>query len=240
MGQRIVAIIQARLGSSRLPLKSLLCLRGMPIIDWVTERVGRASKLAGLIVATPDTDLDEALRQHLQCRQTPCMAGPEADVLSRFCQAAALADADLVVRVCADNPLIWPEAIDRLADFYQNGAYDYAYNHIPRGNLWPDGLGAEIISRDLLEDLDKKAKEPSQREHCLNYIWDNAGKFRIGTFNPREDWLCRPDIKLDVDSPKDFLRLALMPLAADMDARQIIAAADLQIKTSDSKKQAGA
>ena len=219
---KVIAIIQARLGSSRLPLKSLLCLRDLPVIDWVARRLGAANRLDGIMVAVPDTPLDVVLLEHLRRRGIPCMAGPEDDVLARFAQAAKLADAGLVVRVCADNPLIWGAAVDRLVDFYRAGQWDYAYNHIPRNNLWPDGLGAEILSRDLLESLDQKAVEPSQREHCLNYIWDNAATFRIGTFDPEEEWLRRPDLCLDMDRPDDFRRLAVRPISPDMDARAIV------------------
>ena len=225
-GGRVVAIVQARLGSSRLPLKSLLTLRGLPIIDWVTERLSRARRLDGLLVAVPDTALDRVLAEHLERRGVPVMAGPEEDVLARFAQAAKQADAGLVVRVCADNPCIWGEAVDRLVDFYRTNPCDYAYNHIPRHNLWPDGLGAEILSRDLLDELDSRAKAPSQREHCLNYLWDNAGRYRIATFDPEEAWLRRPDIRLDVDNADDFRRLALMPLDPGMDARALVSAWD--------------
>ncbi|MDE7240517.1 NTP transferase domain-containing protein [Desulfovibrio sp.] len=225
-GGRVVAIVQARLGSTRLPLKSLLSLRGLPIIDWVTQRLGRARRLDGLIVAVPDTELDRVLFEHLTRRGVPVMAGPEEDVLARFAQAAKQADAGLVVRVCADNPCIWGDAVDRLVDFYRKGGCEYAYNHIPRKNLWPDGLGAEILSRDLLDELDKRARLPGQREHCLNYIWDNAQSYRIATFDPEEPWLRRPELKLDVDSAEDFRRLALLPLSPAMDAREIIDACD--------------
>lgn len=229
---RVVAIVQARLGSSRLPLKSLLCLRSMPVIDWVTQRLARARRLSGLLVAVPDTGLDQVLKAHLERAGVPVMAGPETDVLARFTQAARQADADLVVRVCADNPCIWGEAVDRLVDFYAATPCDYAYNHVPRNNRWPDGLGAEILSRGLLEELDAEAREPAQREHCLNYIWDNAGRYRIATFDPAERWLCRPDIRLDVDSADDFRRLALMPLTPDMDAAALVRAWDAAAATA--------
>lgn len=226
IGGRVIAIIQARLGSSRLPLKSLLSLRGTPIIDWVTQRVAVARRLDGMVVAVPDTELDRVLLEHLERRGVPAMVGPEQDVLRRFTLAAQKADAAAVVRICADNPCIWGEAVDRLVEFYHNGACEYAYNHIPRNNLWPDGLGAEILSRDLLEELDDRAHLPSQREHCLNYLWDNADSYRIATFDPAEAWLRRPDIRLDVDSADDFRRLALLPLSPDMDARALVSAWD--------------
>lgn len=218
----IVAIIQARLGSSRLPLKSLLSLRDYPIIDWICQRLCRSKLLSQMIVAIPDTQLDEILGEHLQRRGIPFMAGSESDVLSRFTQAAEITKADLVVRICADNPLVWWEAIDRLIEFYLSHALDYAYNHVPKLNLWPDGLGAEIISRTTLWELHEKAKLKSQREHCLNYIWDNAAKFRIGTFDPVETWLRRPYLKLDIDTREDFRKLSLKNINPDMNAQEIL------------------
>lgn len=222
----VVAIIQARMGSSRLPLKSLVTLNGAPIIDWVTDRVGAAREISAAVVATPDTRLDKPLRDHLKSRGIRVIKGSENDVLARFLLAARQTNADLVLRVCADNPFIWPEAIDRLVRFYRAGNYDYAYNHIPRGNAWPDGLGAEILARETLEKIAKLADKPAQREHCLNYIWDNPSDFRIGSFDPEENWLRRPDIKLDIDTPEDFRRLSLPGIRTQSGAREIIAAWD--------------
>lgn len=224
MKRNIVAIVQARLGSSRLPLKSLLCLRGLPVIDWVTTRLKKSRLLSRIIVAVPDTELDRVLIEHLKTAATDYIAGPEEDVLRRFVLAARATDADYIVRVCADNPLVWAEAIDQLIEFYAVNECDYAWNHVPRDNLWPDGLGAEIISAPLLYELDRLAQLPSQREHCLNYIRDNEASFRLATFDPVEPWLCRPDLKLDLDSPADFQKLALLPLNPHMNAAEIVAA----------------
>lgn len=219
---RRIAIVQSRLGSTRLPLKAFLQLHGIALIDWVLMRLKKARNLDDIIVAVPDTELDGLLLKYLEERGAHCIAGPEDDVLGRFLKAAQKTDAGEIVRVCADNPLIWGEAVDRLVDFYKSRECDYAYNHIPRNNLWPDGLGAEIVSRDLLEEIGQKAQLQSQREHCLNYIWDNTSQYRIATFNPDEEWLRRPDIKLDVDTPEDFLRLASRPLNPAMDAAKIV------------------
>lgn len=235
---KIAAIIQARLGSSRLPLKSLLTLRGKPVIDWVVERLGSSRALAGnIIVALPDTRLDLALFEHLRSQNVTCIFGSEDDVLGRMAKAAARLEADLVIRVCADNPLVWGEAIDQLADFYMNGDFDYAYNHVPKNNLWPDGLGAEIVSRKLLLELDNVARSPTQREHCLNYIWDNPAMFKIGTFNPADERLRRPDVKLDLDTVRDFEKLALMPLQPDMEAPEIIRTYDESLAGTGQEKK---
>lgn len=222
--KKVVAIVQARLGSSRLPLKSLLCLKSKPIIDWVVSRLKKSKRIDELIVAIPNTELDKVLLEHLQKQNVKCFTGPENDVLKRFTMAANEVNAETVVRICADNPLVWGEAIDRLIKFYNDSNCDYAYNHIPKNNLWPDGLGAEIISAKLLAEMDAKACKASQREHCFNYIWDNSASYRIATFDPIEDWLRRPDLKFDIDSPEDFQRLALLPINPDMDGKDIIKA----------------
>lgn len=221
--QRTVAIVQARLGSSRLPMKSLLALRGLPIIDWVAERLARATLLDEIVFAVPDTALDDVLAAHLEAAGRHVIRGSEQDVLGRFILAAAASRADAVVRVCADNPLIHGSAVDELIGFYRRERPDYAYNHIPHGNLWPDGLGAEIIGRDILEELGRRADIPSQREHALNYIWDNPQDFRTATFDPADSQIRRPDLKLDVDTPQDFARLALAPVNVNTSPRALAA-----------------
>lgn len=221
---RVVAIVQARLGSTRLPLKSLLCLRGYSLVDWVARRLGMASELDELIFAIPDTELDRVLAEHLERSGIRCARGPENDVLERFVQTARLSGADIIVRVCADNPLVSPEAVDRLVRFFKNTRPDYAYNHIPRGNLWPDGLGAEIVTRQTLEYIGAKAYTASQREHCFNYIWDNPSKWNIATFDPEEKWLQRPDLKLDIDSREDFQKIARLDISPEISLAELIRA----------------
>ena len=219
---KTVAIVQARLGSTRLPMKSLLSLKGLAIIDWVAARLERSALLDEIVFALPDTPLDDVLAAHLRNRGRHVERGPEADVLRRFALAAAAANAGAIVRVCADNPLIDGGCVDELIDFYRREKPDYAYNHIPADNLWPDGLGAEIVSRDLLDEIDQKASSPAQREHALNYLWDNADSYRIATFDPADPALRRPDLKLDVDSPEDFARLALAPISVKSSPGELV------------------
>jgi spore coat polysaccharide biosynthesis protein SpsF len=197
----------------------MLDLHGLPIIDWVVRRVSKAHLLDRVIVAIPDGELDDVLNLHLQKQGIAVFRGPENDVLKRFVLAAEeAADKRLdahVVRVCADNPLIWGAEIDNLIRRYMqltDKKNAYVYNHIPRNNLYPDGLGAEIVSLDTLRLLDEKTTRPEQREHCLSYIWDNPGDFLISTFDPEDVRLRRPDIKLDLDKPEDYRRLALLPI----------------------------
>ena len=234
---RTVALIQARMGSTRLPCKMLLCLHGLPIIDWVLHRTAKSRLLNGIIVATSDSPGDDPLALHLQKKGIPLFRGPEDDVLKRFRLAAEQARATHIVRICADNPLIWGEEIDHLIQHYRSRLPSgpgntsppeedrlYAYNHIPNNNLYPDGLGAEIISMPLLRLLDEKAEIPAHREHCLSYIRDNPEQFSISTFDPPDSRLHRPDVRLDVDTPEDYRNLALLPLHPDISPLEILAA----------------
>lgn len=237
----IVALIQARLGSTRLPCKMMLSLHGLPLIDWVVKRTAKSRLLNRIIVATSESPGNDPLAVHLEKQGVEVFRGPENDVLKRFCLAAEKADPTHVVRICADNPLIWGGEIDHLIRHYQarlNGPADsetglrpdehtlYAYNHIPRNNLYPDGLGAEMISWPLLRMLDERARIPAHREHCLSYIWDNPKEFVISTFDPPDARLRHPEVKLDVDTPDDYRKLALMPVSLDMPPEEVIALAN--------------
>ena len=202
---KTVIVIQARLGSSRLPCKTLLNLHGLPVIDWVVGRCARSELADDLVVALPDTRRDEVLARHLRAQGVNTFRGSEQDVLSRMHGAAAAHGADLVVRVCADNPLIWGGEIDNLIRFYQRehtaGNCDYAYNHIPRNNLYPDGLGAEIVSFELFTKAMNEA---------------------IRTFDPLDPALHHPEMKLDMDTADDFINLALRDIRPDITPREIV------------------
>lgn len=220
-----VALIQARMGSARLPCKMMLHLRGMPIIDWVVRRTAVSRLLDRIVVAVSHNPLDDPLVRHLEHCGVHVFRGPEDDVLRRFRLAAEQHQATRVVRICADNPLIWGGEIDNLIRHYQrlpDPEQVYAYNHIPLNNRYPDGFGAEMVSFSLLRLLDEEATLPEHREHCLSFIRDNPERFRISTFDPPDPFLHRPDIRLDLDKPEDYRKLALMPLHPDMTPGEII------------------
>ena len=223
---KTVIVIQARLGSNRLPCKTLLSLHGLPVIDWVVRRCQLAQEADEVVVALPDTRRDEVLARHLQAQGVQIWRGSEQDVLGRMHGAAQAHQADYVVRVCADNPLIWGGEIDNLIRFYQReqaaGRCDYAYNHIPRGNLYPDGLGAEIVSFTLFDQMHREAVLPAHREHCLNWIVEAPERFKIRTFDPLNPALHRPELKLDLDTADDFINLALLDLTPESTPEDIV------------------
>jgi len=221
---KTVAIIQARMGASRLPNKMMLHLHDHPVVEWVCRRVSQAHLLNCVVIALPDNPVDDVLASYVRKLGFQVYRGSEKDLVDRFFQAARTYNADNVMRVCADNPLICASEIERLIDFFANGDWDYAYNHIPRNNQYPDGLGAEICSMALLEEIHAKAVDAAEREHLFNYVWNRAGDCKIGTFDPPEA-LCHPELKLDLDDMRDYMNLLAKPFRIDMDAAEIVATA---------------
>ena len=222
MKRPLISVIQARMGSVRLPKKMMLSLHGLPVVEWVWRRVSMAQHIDGVIVAVPDTPDDQILADYLLRIGARVSRGSETDVLGRMTDAARSAGAATVIRICADNPLVCGSEIDRLVDCYETGSYDYAYNHIPRGNSYPDGLGAEIVSMELLELLNKTVTLPAQREHVFNYIWDNPDQFRIGTFDPIDRALAHPELKLDFDTIDDYAALLKLDITPEMSASEVV------------------
>lgn len=211
---KTVALVQARMGSSRLPGKMMMDLCGYPVLHWVLYRTKQARRLTEVVLATTEFKQDDPLTELAQSLNIEVFRGSEADVLGRFWEGAQEFKADVVVRVCADNPFIAPEEIDRLVDCYisrrQSGGDPrrlYAFNHLPTvNNNYPDGLGAEIFSRDLLTTLQRLVRESWDREHVTTYLWDHPKDFEIyPVVAPLE--IAYPVVKLDVDTQEDLSRL---------------------------------
>lgn len=219
---KTIAVAQARMGSSRLPRKMLLPLHGRPIIEWVLRRVETSKLLDGIVAAIPDSPENDALAAVISNLGFDVFRGSEDDVLDRFFHAAASRDAQRVVRICADNPLISGEEIDNLITFFNSASCDYAYNHIPRGNRYPDGLGAEITTMSVLSRIHREAFAPAHREHCMSYITDNPQMFDIKTFDPPDPDIAFPDVRLDVDTEDDLRKLSDLELSIDMSPREIV------------------
>lgn len=220
---KTVAIIQARMGATRLPNKMMLHLHGYPVIEWVVRRVKRAQKLDQVVVAIPDTEKDNILQFYLEKIGALVFRGSENDVLERFYQAAKFHKADNIVRVCADNPLISATEIDNLIEFFFQNNCDYAYNHIPLNNKYPDGLGAEIVPFSILEKIYSNAKSERNREHIFTYITDNTKRFSIKTFDPSDPNIAFPEIKLDMDNYQDYNKFLSIDLNINMSASEIVA-----------------
>jgi len=219
---KTTAIIQARLGSTRLPYKMMLSLHGKPIIEWVIRRVQKSKLLDDIIVAIPITEDNDLLEKYIQELGVKVYRGSEGNVLERFYKSVENEHCEQIVRICADNPLIDGLEIDNLIEFYQNNKCDYAYNHIPKNNLYPDGLGAEIISFDMLKHLHEVVDTQHHKEHCLSYIIDNEDKFDIKTFDPLDKELHHPEMRFDVDTFDDYQKLSMKRFDIDVSSKEII------------------
>jgi spore coat polysaccharide biosynthesis protein SpsF len=176
-----IAIIQARMGSTRLPGKVLLDILGQPVLARAVMRARHARCLQGVVVATT-TDPSDDVVEAFCCQQGfPVYRGSQSDVLDRYYQAARLFRADVIVRLTADCPLVDPQVIDHtVSEFFRSGV-DFAANRLPPplGRTYPIGLDVEVCSFQGLERIWKEAAEPFEREHVMPYFYDSPGRFRI-------------------------------------------------------------
>ena len=195
----ILAILQARVTSSRLPGKVLKPIMGRPMLALQIERVLQAKQIDQLVIATSTDPSDDDLEN--LCRQINilCFRGSLNDVLDRFYQAAKSWQPQHVVRLTGDCPLIDPEIIDAVIDFYLAGGYDYAANSVQP--TFPDGLDVEVFRFSLLEQAWKEATLSSQREHVTPFIHQQPERFRIGHYQNAEDL---SHLRWTVDEPEDF------------------------------------
>lgn len=180
---KTVAIVQARMGSNRLPGKVMADIKGKPAITHVLTRVGKARRVDELWLACSDLSENDPLAATAAQLDIPVFRGDENDVLSRYVQVAAETRADAIVRITADCPMIDPELIDAAIEMYETGDWDYVANgHI---RSYPDGLDVEVFSAAALWEADLKAQHAFLREHVTPYIRGShpqygAGEFRIG------------------------------------------------------------
>jgi spore coat polysaccharide biosynthesis protein SpsF len=210
-GGRVVLVLQARMGSTRLPGKSMLDLAGVPLVGRMIERLKRANLLDEIVLATTLKAEDDILEKLAADVQISCFRGSEDDLVDRYYQAASQFDADFIVRIPGDNPVIEPSEVDRIVEFHQMSDFDFSSNVIDfMGNGYPDGIGAEIFDFRALEIVWREVKDPYNREHIATNFYDyigrrpaSPGKFRIGTVPcPKE--FSRPDVVLDVNTEEEY------------------------------------
>jgi spore coat polysaccharide biosynthesis protein SpsF len=173
-----VAIVQARMGSTRLPGKILKPLAGKPALWHVVERLGYSKQLQDIVVATTINKEDDIVMDFCKENHVKWFRGSENDVLDRYYQAAKLYRADPVVRITADCPVIDPKIVDEVIERFFDGNYD-VYS---LGGEFPDGLDCGLFAFWVLEDTWKNAKLPSEREHVGPYMSKHSEKYKIGTY----------------------------------------------------------
>ncbi len=210
---KIGLIVQARIGSTRLPGKSLMPLAGEPLLGRVLERLKRVTTINELILAIPF--LDNQLADVANNYKVEIFYGSENDLLDRYYQAAKKYRLDIILRIPADNVASEPEEIDKIVNFYNNNHFDFCSNLSEVfNNGYPDGIGAEIFSFDSLERVWKMESSSQKREHVhLNFfdyqIQQPVEGITVGTVMcPKE--FARPDVVLDVNTKEQYLKMAKM------------------------------
>ncbi len=179
MKLNVVAIIQARMSSSRLPGKVLLDIAGKPMLQWVVERVRQAPGVSEVVVATTDNPADDPIEEFCVKNNILIFRGNQFDVLDRYYQTAKLVNADVIVRVTADCPLIDPNEVDNLLNEFFERKVDFAANRLPPPwhRTFPIGLDVEIASFAALERAWNEATEIHDREHVMPYLYEVEGRF---------------------------------------------------------------
>jgi len=204
----IVAIVQARMGSSRLPGKVLADVAGRSMLARVCRRVARAATVDRLVVAASSAAADRAIVDECRALNVDVFRGSEDDVLARYAAAADWTNAAAVVRVTADCPLIDPAVIDLVVEGLIGSGADYASNTLRRS--WPRGLDCEAVRRETLCQACDEATAPHQRAHVTPFIYENAGQFRLHSVEASADAagdnmpVALAEMRWTVDYPEDL------------------------------------
>jgi len=197
----IVAIVQAHMGSRRLPGKILKNIEGKAMLHHVVNRLAYSSIIEKIVVAASLNKKDDIIEGFCRKNSIDCCRGSEEDVLDRYYEAAKLYKADVVVRITSDCPLIDPCVSDRIIQAYLKNItyFDGATNAINR--TYPRGLDTEVFPFSILKQLWEKADKPYQREHATRYVYDHPELFNFYNAENKEDL---SDLRWTVDEEDDL------------------------------------
>jgi glutamate-1-semialdehyde 2,1-aminomutase len=195
---KIVAIVQARMGSTRLPNKVMKLIGGAPMIELLLSRLSRARELDQIVVATSMDIRNQPLVEHVQKLGYACEQGSETDVLDRYVQAAKAHQADVVVRITGDCPLVDPELVDEAIRGFKSAGVDYFCNNYPP--TFPDGLDIEVFTFKALEQANQETSKLFDREHVTPYLRE-SGLFKTATMQHSQDVSA---LRWTVDESADF------------------------------------
>lgn len=229
---KVVGVVTARLSSRRLPGKVLLPLLGRPMLSHTIDRLLAVKRLDAVVIATSVDRSDDPIAMFAQGLGVSCWRGDLHNVLGRVRGAAIAYNADAVVRISGDSPLIDKAIVQTAIELFLEEAAELVTNVFPRS--YPKGQSVEIISRGALERLHLEANRPEDREHVTRYAYQFPDRFKIRNFSCLHP---RPDLQLSVDTPEDFRRaeqlIAACPNGVDFpSARQLIELADAMTSVS--------
>lgn len=194
----ITAVVQARMGSTRLPGKVMTLLGGKPLIEVLLHRLAKSTRITTIVVATTENSLDDPLVAQAEALGYRVFRGSEPDVLSRFYLAVESQRPDIVVRITGDCPLVDASLVDAVIDAYVAGGVEYASNTNPP--TYPDGLDVEVFSFAALAEAHRDATSRFDREHVTPFL-RTSGRFRTLNVTAQEDWSAE---RWTVDEPRDL------------------------------------
>jgi len=202
---KIIAIIQARMSSSRLPGKVLLEIGNRPMLEWVVERTRRAQRVNEVVIATTIDRSDDPVFDFCIQNDYRVGRGSVHDVLDRYYQAAKIFKADYVIRATGDNPLVDIEEACRVRDTIKKGVFDYVTGvETVEGVGLPVGVGVEAFSLRALELSWQNGNAPNHREHVNEYILENQDFFMVMPIKCLRKNSC-PELRLTIDTDDDFI-----------------------------------
>ena len=201
----VLAIIQARMGSSRFPGKIMKELNGKPIIQHIVDFLKYSKTIDKIVIATTDLQEDDVVDSFAKKLKIECFRGSSENVLERFYKCAKKFNADLIIRLTADNPLINPKIIDDLINLCKNYNCDYVSNCLHL--TYPYGYSAcEIFTFSTLTRLYETQKDPKSLEHVTSFVRENPHLFNIQELSAPEN-LSRPNWRLSVDTVEDYSKM---------------------------------
>ena len=195
---KVVAIVQARIGSTRLPNKVIKLMVGVPMIELLLRRLSKSNQIGQIVLATSTYPTNTPLVDLVERLGYTCIRGSETDVLARYLVAARQAKADVVVRITGDCPLIDAALVDQAIERFKTTKVDYLSNTIPA--TYPDGLDIEIFSIEALERAGHETQEQFDREHVTPYL-RRPGLFKTGALTHEQDL---SGLRWTVDELADF------------------------------------
>lgn len=204
--KRVGIILQARMGSTRLPGKVLRELAGRPMIEWSIDALTSVIGVEEVILATSDRPEDGVLSTVAEKKGIRFFRGSELDVLDRFYRCAQAFSLDVIVRATGDNPLVDPQEVENLLDFFSQRNLAYATAFPDYGSGLPVGVGTEVFTFAALEEAWRDGRAPHHREHVNELFQENPARFPQATYvAPAEKHA--PQLRLTVDTPEDFARV---------------------------------
>ncbi len=199
--RKTVVIIQARMNSTRLPGKVLKELDNKPMLEFMVNRVKKSKEIDDIYIATTISKEDDAIEEIGKTKDIKVARGDKNDVLSRYSKISKKSEAEIIIRLTGDCPLIDPDMIDTLTREFKNSGVDYMCNCNPP--TYPDGLDIEIFSREVLDEANKRAKSPEEREHVTLWMQSNK-ELKKGNYTSKEDL---SNIRWTVDENLDLITI---------------------------------